>query len=59
MVHGGDGFAFVLHLDPNTTSTVGQRGEGLGYAGIRNTLAVEFDTWHNPTQGDHFSDHVR
>ena len=59
MVHGGDGFAWVLHLDPNVTATLGSNGEGLGYAGIRNSLVVEFDTWYNPTQGDHFSDHVR
>ena len=59
MVHGGDGFAFVIHLDPNATKTLGQPGEGLGYAGIRNSLVVEFDTWYNPSQGDHFTDHVR
>ena len=59
MVHGGDGFAFVIQLDPNGTTTIGSRGEGLGYAGIRNTLVVEFDTWYNPEQGDLFTDHVR
>lgn len=58
-VHGGDGFAFVLQLDPNVTSTLGQGGEGMGYAGIRNALVVEFDTWYNPEQGDLFTDHVR
>ncbi len=59
MVHGGDGFAFVVHLDGNASSTIGQPGEGLGYAGIRNALVFEFDTWYNPDQGDHFTDHVR
>ena len=59
MVHGGDGFAFVIHLDPNATATLGAGGEGMGYAGIRNSLVVEFDTWYNPAQGDLFTDHVR
>ena len=47
-VHGGDGFAFVIHRDPNRTETIGRNGRGLGYDGIRNSLAVEFDTWYNP-----------
>lgn len=47
-VHGGDGFAFVLHHDDATTSAIGDSGRGLGYAGIENSLAVEFDTWYNP-----------
>jgi len=47
-VHGGDGFAFVLHRDPNETHTLGETGRGLGYEGIENSLAVEFDTWYNP-----------
>lgn len=59
MVHGGDGFAFVIHLDPNETSTIGAGGEDMGYGGIRNAIVVEFDTWYNPWQGDLFSDHVR
>jgi hypothetical protein len=48
MVHGGDGFSFVMQLDPNGTEAVGMRGEGLGYGGIRNALVVEFDTWYVP-----------
>lgn len=46
--HGGDGFAFVLQRDPNGTSALGADGRGLGYEGIENSLAVEFDTWYNP-----------
>jgi hypothetical protein len=45
-VHGGDGFAFVLHYDEDTIDAVGDTGRGLGYAGIENSLAVEFDTWY-------------
>ena len=59
MVHGADGFAFVLHGDSNATATLGAGGEGMGYAGIRNAIAVEFDTWYNPDAGDLFTDHVR
>jgi hypothetical protein len=59
MVHGADGFAFVLHGDSNETRTLGEGGEGMGYAGIRNAIAVEFDTWYNPDAGDLFVDHVR
>jgi peptide-N4-(N-acetyl-beta-glucosaminyl)asparagine amidase len=42
---GGDGLAFVLRntLDPVQVSG----GAGLGYEGIPNSLAVEFDTWWN------------
>mmetsp|Transcript_16351 Transcript_16351/g.21203 ORF Transcript_16351/g.21203 Transcript_16351/m.21203 type:complete len:505 (+) Transcript_16351:17-1531(+) len=47
-VHGGDGFAFVVQYDDDTISAVGDSGRGMGYAGIKNSLAVEFDTWFNP-----------
>jgi hypothetical protein len=61
-VHGGDGFAFVLHGDSTVTDTaLGQIGDQLGYGGITNSLAVEFDTWTNvPQQGsdDVFHDHI-
>lgn len=40
-VHGGDGFAFVLHGDPAEASALGGDGEQLGYGGISNSLAVE------------------
>lgn len=46
--HGGDGFAFVLQRDPNGTAALGAGGRGLGYEGIANSVAVEFDTWFNP-----------
>ena len=42
---GGDGFAFVLHRDPSGSAALGTNGRGLGYEGIENSLAVEFDTW--------------
>lgn len=60
-VHGGDGFAFVIHGAPEEAAALGGDGEQLGYGGIRNSLAVEFDTWTNvDTQGsdDVFTDHI-
>lgn len=63
-VHGGDGFAFVIHSHPNKTSTLGfenangkQRSQ-MGFEGLQNSLAIEFDTWFNTEQPDTFYDHV-
>lgn len=61
VVHGGDGFAFLIHSDPKGTSALGGDGEDLGYGGTSNSLAIEFDTWTNvDTQGsdDVFYDHI-
>jgi hypothetical protein len=41
---GADGLAFVVQ--PHA-SNVGSGGGGLGYQGIYNSLAIEFDTWNN------------
>lgn len=60
-VHGGDGLAFVIHSDKSGAQAIGSDGQGLGYAGISNSLAVEFDMWTNvDTQGsdDFFFDHI-
>ncbi|KAL7547055.1 hypothetical protein ACHAWF_010377 [Thalassiosira exigua] len=60
-VRGGDGFAFVLHGDPADADALGGDGENLGYGGISNSLAVEFDAWTNvDAQGsdDVFQDHI-
>lgn len=43
--NGADGFAFVIQ---NTApAPIGLYASGVGYYGIANSLAVEFDTWHN------------
>jgi hypothetical protein len=43
---GADGFAFVIQNSPsNPTQALGGAGGSLGYGGIRNSVAVEFDTW--------------
>jgi len=60
-VHGGDGLAFVIHGDPNGATAIGGDGDELGYGGIRNSIAIEFDMWTNvPSQGsdDIFYDHI-
>ena len=57
-VHGGDGLAFVIHGAPERSYAIGKTGESLGYGGIVNSLAVEFDSWYNPYLGDMFKDHV-
>ena len=43
---GADGFAFVLQNDRRFA--LGEGGMSLGYGGIANSLAVEFDTYYNP-----------
>ena len=57
-VHGGDGFAFVVHNDGAGSAALG--GGGMGYGGLSNALAVEFDTWYNPEPAvaDSIFDHV-
>lgn len=41
---GADGLAFVIQPNNNTA---GSAGGGIGFQGIENSLAIEFDTWHN------------
>ena len=47
-VHGGDGFAFVVHGDQDRLDTIGEGASQMGYGGIENSIAIEFDTWYNP-----------
>src|ERR671914_463027 len=64
---GADGFAFVVHnarlLFPRGLA-LGDGGDGIGYSGIPNSLAVEFDTLQNPPEefgsglGDPNNNHV-
>jgi len=46
---GADGFAFVVQN--SSIAALGGTGHRLGYEGIPNSVAVEFDTWYNPAQG--------
>ncbi len=53
---GADGLTFTVQ--PNA-STAGGGGGGIGYQGIPNSLAVEFDTWDNGLgAGDPNGNHV-
>jgi len=60
---GGDGFAFVIQN--YSVPVVGPSAGFLGYHGIPNSLAVEFDTWWNgepgflDPNGNHVSVHSR
>ncbi|ESQ76675.1 hypothetical protein [Asticcacaulis sp. AC402] len=50
---GADGFTFVLAAG-ETGNGPGGYGEGLGYAGLDNSVAIEFDTWANSNEsGNH------
>ena len=53
---GADGFAFVIQNEG--LNELGQSGMGLGYHDINNSLAVEFDTWHNPEMLDDYENHI-
>lgn len=50
-----DGITFVLAASP---SGLGSGGEGIGYEGVGNSLAVEFDTYDNEPEDDSSSNHV-
>ena len=55
---GAEGFVFVLQDE--STSTVGFKGEGVGFQGISPSFGISFDTHHNPydeTAEDHISFH--
>ena len=62
----GDGFAFIIQNSTNTDSTMGASGSGItavgaatggmGYAGINNSLAIEFDILEDPW--DPSSNHI-
>ena len=51
---GSDGFAFVIQNSSPTELRLG--GGGLGYEGMPNSVAIEFDTWLNNGVGDPYND---
>jgi hypothetical protein len=53
---GGDGIAVVIQ--GVGLAALGGVGGDLGYAGIPNSLAIEFDTFRNPELGDPSDNHV-
>lgn len=50
-----DGITFVLAASPNG---LGGGGIGLGYGGVNNSLAIEFDTFQNGEIGETNDNHV-
>lgn len=61
---GGDGLAFVIQNSPDSLSAIGRSGSGLGYSGLQNALAFEFDLFandefqienENDPNGNHFA----
>lgn len=54
--NGADGFSFIMQNQ--SKSIVGQAGEGLGYAGISNSVGVAFDTYYNAGTIDIRPDHT-
>jgi hypothetical protein len=53
---GADGFAVVIQNEG--LDALGQYGRGIGYDGIKRSVAVEFDTYHNPTVNDPNGNHI-
>jgi ELWxxDGT repeat protein len=52
---GADGLAFVIQTVANN---VGGAGGGIGYAGINNSLGIEFDTYNNGGVDDNSGNHI-
>ena len=52
---GADGLVFVVQTVGNN---VGGAGGGIGYAGIANSVGIEFDTWNNGAGDNNSSNHV-
>jgi hypothetical protein len=52
---GADGLVFVVQTVGNN---VGGAGGGIGYAGINNSVGIEFDTWNNGVGDNNSSNHI-
>lgn len=53
---GADGV--VLVIQNQGADVIGNYGRGIGYDGIKRSIAVEFDTYHNPPIDDPNGNHV-
>lgn len=52
---GADGLVFVVQTVGNN---VGGAGGGIGYAGLGNSVGIEFDTWNNGGGDNNSSNHI-
>ncbi|MGB3512777.1 MAG: L-type lectin-domain containing protein [Microcoleaceae cyanobacterium] len=52
---GADGVVFAIQAESNSA---GSDGGGIGYAGILNSLGIEFDTWNNGDYDGNNGNHV-
>lgn len=52
---GADGLVFIVQTN---SSNVGGAGGGIGYAGVPNSVGIEFDTWNNGSIDNNSSNHV-
>ncbi len=39
-------------------NALGKNGKAMGYGGINNSLAIEFDTYFNPEENDPYENHI-
>uniref|UniRef100_A0A7S2PFY5 Fibronectin type-III domain-containing protein n=1 Tax=Leptocylindrus danicus TaxID=163516 RepID=A0A7S2PFY5_9STRA len=53
---GADGFAFLIQN--HNVDAIGGGGHNLGYGGIPNSVAIEFDTYYNFDDFDPYENHV-
>lgn len=51
---GADGIAFVIHN--GAKNPIGDNGGGMGFQGIKNSLAIEIDTYYNELAKDNIFD---
>lgn len=54
-VQGADGITFVVQTVSNTA---GGGGGGIGYDGLGDSVAIEFDTWNNGSIDNNNGNHV-
>ena len=47
-----DGLTFTIQASPSGPAALGANGEGLGYEGIPNSVAIKFDLYNNAGEGD-------
>ncbi len=53
-----DGLAFVIQNELDGSDALGLGGGGLGYNGLFNSVAIEFDTYFNGGHGDPDGNHI-